>query len=149
MYTIGQVAKLMNLSVPTLRYYDDEGLLINVTRDSSGNRVFNQKDIDALILINCLKNSGMKIREIKSFMDLCLLGNDSLNERLNFFKNQEKVIKKEMEKLQNTMDMIKFKQWYYETAIEHNDEDYVKNIKIEDMPNNIKQLYKNTHHIKK
>lgn len=147
MYTIGEVSKLVKLSVPTLRYYDNEGLLINVKRDDIGNRIFDQKDIDALFLIDCLKNSGMKIKEIKSFMDLCLLGNDSLKERLEFFKKQELTIKEEINKLQANIDMIKFKQWYYETAIEHNDEDYVKSLTPEDMPNNIRKLYENTHKI--
>lgn len=147
MYTIGEVSKLMNLSVPTLRYYDDEGLLINIKRDSNGNRIFNQKDIDALILINCLKNSGMKIKEIKSFMDLCLLGNDSLKQRLAFFKNQEIVINNEIKRLQKTIDLIEYKKWYYETAIKHNNEDYVKNMKLENMPPNIRKLYENTHQI--
>lgn len=147
MYTIGEVSKLMKLSVPTLRYYDDEGLLINVKRTETGNRMFDKKDIDALILIDCLKSSGMKIKEIKKFMDLCLLGNDTLEKRLEFFKKQELTIKEEIKKLQTNMDMIKFKQWYYETAVEHNDEDYVKNLKPTDMPNNIRKLYENTHKI--
>lgn len=147
MYTIGEVSKLMKLSVPALRYYDNEGLLINVKRDNTGNRIFDHKDIDALILIDCLKNSGMKIKEIKNFMDLCLLGNDSLEQRLEFFKKQELSMKEEMEKLQTNMDMIKYKQWYYETAIEHKDEDYVKNLKPADMPDNIRALYEKTHTI--
>lgn len=145
MYTIGEVSKRMKLSVPTLRYYDDQGLLLNVKRDSSGKRIFDEKDIDALILINCLKSSGMKIKEIKNFMDLCLLGNDSLEERFEFFKKQELTIRDEIEKLQTNMDMIQFKQWYYKTALEHKDEEYVKDMKPEKMPDNIRKLYENTH----
>lgn len=145
MYTIGEVSKRMKLSVPTLRYYDDQGLLLNVKRDSSGKRIFDEKDIDALILINCLKSSGMKIKEIKNFMDLCLLGNDSLEERFEFFKKQELTIRDEIEKLQTNMDMIQFKQWYYKTALEHKDEEYVKDMKPENMPDNIRKLYENTH----
>ena len=76
MYTIGEVSKMMNISVSTLRYYDSVGLLINVSRNESGNRVFDSKDINSLILIECLKASGMKIKEIKEIIDLCLLGND-------------------------------------------------------------------------
>lgn len=145
MYSIGTISKMMKISVPTLRYYDEEGLLINIKRDKNGNRVFEEKDIDVLNLINCLKNSGMKIKEIKYFIDLCRLGNDSLNERLEFFKNQEEVIQKQIEKLQKAMSLIKFKQWYYQTALEKKDEDFVKNMKFEDMPENIQTLYKNSH----
>ena len=147
MYTIGEVSKMMNISVSTLRYYDSVGLLINVSRNESGNRVFDSKDINSLILIECLKASGMKIKEIKEFIDLCLLGNDSLKDRLEFFKKQEQVIDQEIKKLENSMKMINFKQWYYSTAIEHNDENYVRNLSIENMPKEIRELYKKTHHI--
>ena len=147
MYTIGEVSKMMNISVSTLRYYDSVGLLINVSRNENGNRVFDSKDINSLILSECLKASGMKIKEIKEFIDLCLLGNDSLKDRLEFFKKQEQVIDQEIKKLENSMNMIKFKQWYYSTAIEHNDENYVRNLSIENMPKEIRELYKKTHHI--
>ena len=147
MYTIGEVSKMMNISVSTLRYYDSVGLLLNVSRNENGNRVFDSKDINSLILIECLKASGMKIKEIKEFIDLCLLGNDSLKDRLEFFKKQEQVIDQEIKKLENSMNMIKFKQWYYSTDIEHNDENYVRNLSIENMPKEIRELYKKTHHI--
>lgn len=145
MYTIGQVAKKMNLSVPTLRYYDDEGLLINVKREANGNRVFDDNDIEALILINCLKSSGMKIKEIKDFMDLCKLGNDSLAQRLEFFNKKEQDILMEMEALEKTLAMIKYKQWYYETAVAHNDENYVKNMPQNNIPNDALENFIRSH----
>ena len=146
MYTIGAISKMMNLSISTLRYYDDIGLLIDVKRDDAGKRIFDTKDIEALNLIECLKNSGMKIKEIKDFMDLCKLGNETLNERLDFFKHQELVIEEQMVKLQKTMNMVKYKQWYYQTAVDNNDENIVKNMELKDMPEDIQELFMNTHH---
>lgn len=145
MYGIGEVAKMMNLSVPTLRYYDDVGLLININRDSKGNRIFDDNDIEALNLIRCLKDSGMKIKDIKYFMDLCRLGNKTLKDRLDFFKKQELVINNEIKKLEKSLNMIKFKQWYYKVSLDNNNEDYVKNILVKDMPKDIQKLYKNSH----
>ncbi len=98
---------MMNLSVPTLRYYDDVGLLININRDSKGNRIFDDNDIEALNLIRCLKDSGMKIKDIKYFMDLCRLGNKTLKDRLDFFKKQELVINSEIKKLKKITEYDK------------------------------------------
>ncbi len=139
MYTIGQIAKMMNLSVPTLRYYDDEGILINIKRDNAGNRIFDDSDIEALKIINCLKKSGLKIKEIKEFMDLCRQGNSSLQKRYDFFLNQEQKVLDEIQNLEICLALIKYKEWYYQTALLHNDEGYVKNLDKDTLPKEIKE----------
>ena len=66
MYTIGEVSKMVNLPIPTLRYYDNEGLLIDTVRDSSGIRKFNDKTLESLRVIECLKNLVYKSRRSKN-----------------------------------------------------------------------------------
>lgn len=144
-YTIGEVSKKSGLSISTLRYYDEQGLFLYLKKDSKGNRIFDDNNMSALLLINCLKNSGLKIKEIKNFMMLCTQGNSSLKERYNFFINQEKRIKEEISKLEHSLDLIHYKQWYYEKAIEFNDEKKVIEINKQDIPNEIQELYEKTH----
>ena len=66
MYTIGQVSEMFNIPVSTLRYYDREGLFPGMER-KSGIRKFSDNEIEALRVIECLKASGLEIREIKQF----------------------------------------------------------------------------------
>ena len=68
MYTIGQVSEMFDLPVSTLRYYDKEGLFPGIRRDS-GIRKFGEKELEALRVIECLKKSGLEIRDIKQFME--------------------------------------------------------------------------------
>ena len=143
-YTIGQVAKLTGLSISTIRYYDKEGLLNGINR-KSGIRSFNDKDLNTIRVIECLKNSGMLIKEIRDFMKLCEEGDSSLNERYNFFLDQEKKVQDQIKSLNQTLKLIKFKQWYYLKAISDNTESIVKNMSIDDMPDDIKELYFETH----
>lgn len=143
-YTIGQVAKLTGLSISTIRYYDKEGLLNGINR-KSGIRSFNDKDLNTVRVIECLKNSGMLIKEIRDFMKLCEEGDSSLNERYNFFLDQEKKVQDQIKSLNQTLKLIKFKQWYYLKAISDNTESIVKNMSIDDMPDDIKELYLETH----
>lgn len=63
-YSISEVAEKLNLTVYTLRYYDKEGLMPFVERSSNGTRLFKDSDIDALKVIECLKSTGMPIKEI-------------------------------------------------------------------------------------
>ena len=141
-YTIGQVAKLTGLSISTIRYYDKEGLLNGINR-KSGIRSFNDKDLNTIRVIECLKNSGMLIKEIRDFMKLCEEGDSSLNERYNL--DQEKKVQDQIKSLNQTLKLIKFKQWYYLKAISDNTESIVKNMSIDDMPDDIKELYLETH----
>ena len=143
-YTIGQVAKLTGLSISTIRYYDKEGLLNGINR-KSGIRSFNDKDLNTIRVIECLINSGMLIKEIRDFMKLCEEGDSSLNERYNFFLDQEKKVQDQIKSLNQTLKLIKFKQWYYLKAISDNTESIVKNMSIDDMPDDIKELYLETH----
>jgi DNA-binding transcriptional MerR regulator len=117
-YTISQVAEKMGVTVPTLRYYDKEGLLPFVDKKPNGTRVFKDEDFQGLAVITCMKNSGMPIKDIKKFMDLCNEGDSKLKERLEIFLERKEAVQKQMEELNKAMETINHKIWYYETAIE-------------------------------
>lgn len=125
-YSIGEVAKMFNLTVPTLRYYDKEGLIPNLYKNSSGIRQFTEENLGAIQTIECLKKAGMPIKDIKSFIDLCGEGDGSLNERLEMFKSLKKNVIKQIVEMQKTLDMINFKCHYYETAVNDGTEANVK-----------------------
>ena len=62
MYTIGQVAEMFGLPISTLRYYDKQGLFPQLIRES-GIRKFSENEIEALRIIECLKKSGLEIKD--------------------------------------------------------------------------------------
>lgn len=64
-YTIGEVACKVGITASTLRYYDKEGLLPQVGRTEGGNRAFSDADLETLRMIECLKSTGMPIRDIR------------------------------------------------------------------------------------
>ena len=66
MYTIGQVSEMFGLPISTLRYYDKEGLFPGLERRGSI-RLFGDNELEALRVIECLKQSGLEIRDIKQF----------------------------------------------------------------------------------
>ena len=65
-YTIKDIAKMMNVSTYTLRYYDKEGLFPNVKR-VNGIRIFEEKDFEWLRVLNCLKNINIYQQENVEF----------------------------------------------------------------------------------
>lgn len=144
MYTIGQVAKQVNMPVSTLRYYDNEGLFPHLVR-SSGIRKFSENEIEALHMIECLKRSGLEIKEIKNFMELCAQGSSTYPQRYELFVKQRQAVEQEMQQLQKTLDMLRFKCWYYEQALKDGNEDRLHEMIPDHLPEEIQALYDNAH----
>ena len=144
MYTIGQVSEMFNLPISTLRYYDKEGLFPSMQRQS-GIRQFGETEVEALRVIECLKASGLEIKDIKKFMEWCVEGPATYAQRKELFETRKAAVEAEMIQLQKTLDMLKFKCWYYETAIKDGTEDKLTDIIPDGLPSDIKKMYDNAH----
>ncbi len=131
-YTVGEMAKKMQIAPSTLRYYDKEGLLPFVERSDGGIRMFKESDLEWLALIECLKKTGMSIKDIKSFVDLCVEGDASIDRRLELIKKQRQAVLGQIEQLKETIKVLDYKCWYYEEAQKagtcaiHNDREGLK-----------------------
>lgn len=144
MYTIGQVSEMFSLPISTLRYYDKEGLFPQMER-SSGIRRFRERELEALRVIECLKRSGLEIKEIKQFMQWCAEGSSTYPQRHALFEQQMETVKAEMDRLEKTMDMLRFKCWYYERAMADGSEDAPHEMIPDKLPPEIKAIYDNAH----
>ncbi|MDD7288326.1 MAG: MerR family transcriptional regulator [Clostridiales bacterium] len=144
MYTIGQVSELCGLPASTLRYYDKEGLFPNLQRDS-GIRRFGEQELEALRVIDCLKKSGLELRDIKQFMAWCTEGSATYPQRRALFLKQKEQVEAELERMNQVLDMIKFKCWYYEQAIKDGNEDRLRTMSPEEMPEEVRRTYENAH----
>ena len=140
LYTIGDVSEKTGLPAPTLRYYDKEGLLPFVNRGNGGIRKFQDTDLEWLRLIECLKASGLQIKDIKRYIDLFIQGDSTIEERRTMFYDQKKCVEEEMKALQNTLDMLTYKCWFYDTAAELGSMDAVKNLPESENPEKIRRL---------
>lgn len=144
MYTIGQVAEMFDLPISTLRYYDKQGLFPQLIRES-GIRKFSENEIEALRVIECLKKSGLEIKDIKLFMDWCAEGPATYADRFQLIRNQKERVEAEIKQLHNTLDMLKFKCWYYSKAMEDGNEDTAKASIPDGLSEDIRVAYDNSH----
>lgn len=144
MYTIGEVSKMFGMPISTLRFYDKEGLFPAIKR-ASGIRKFSEVEIDAIRVIECLKKSGMEIKDIKQFMEWCVQGSETYPQREALFQKQKKQVEAEIERMNRVLDMIKFKCWYYEQAMKDGNEDHVQSMIPNELPEEIRAAYENSH----
>lgn len=144
MYTIGQISEMFDLPVSTLRYYDQQGLFPGMTR-VSGIRKFSDTEIDALHVIECLKKSGLEIKDIKQFMDWCVQGASTYPQRKALFEKQKATLEAEIVRMNRVLDMLKFKCWYYEQAMQDGNEERIKGLIPDRLPDAIREAYENAH----
>ena len=117
-YTIGEMAQKLNVAPSTLRYYDKEGLLPFVERSSGGIRMFKDEDMEWLRLLGRLKKAGMPLKEIRSFMDWSRQGDATISQRLELIEKQRQSVLDQQKQLEDTLLMLDYKRWYYQTAQE-------------------------------
>ena len=125
-YTIKQVSEMMSLPVSTIRYYDKMGLIPFLEKNESGYRIFKEKDISMLRIIECFKNTGMSISEMQQYVEMVKRGDESLEERYQLFVRRKEIVLEEMRQLEKQLETIDHKLWYYETAIKAGTEDIHK-----------------------
>lgn len=143
LYTVGEMAKILGIPASTLRYYDKEGLLPFVERSSGGIRMFTDKDYEWLKVIECLKQSGLSIKEIRAFIDMAQRGDaSSLTERRKLFQDRRDAVNKQLEEMRETLALLEFKCWYYEQAIEDGTEDRVRSLPVDEIPQQYREIRK-------
>lgn len=143
LYTVGEMAKMLGLPPSTLRYYDKEGLLPFVERSSGGIRMFTEKDHEWLKVVECLKQSGLSIKEIRDFIGMAMQGDEaSLAKRLALFQARREAVKEQIKQMQETLALLEFKCWYYEQAIQDGTEDRVRSLSLDEIPEEHKNIRK-------
>ena len=144
-YTVGEMAKMLDVPASTLRYYDKEGLLPFVERSPGGIRMFQESDYGWLKIISCLKKAGMPLKDIREYINLALQGDETIEQRLELFYKQREILRAQMAELQETLDTLDYKCWYYETAMKDGNEDAINAMLPDKLPENIQKLYNEGH----
>ncbi len=117
MYSMKEACKLTDMSYENLKFYCNEGLVPNVKRDERNYRVFDDRDIKWIQSLNCLKNCGMSIAEMKEYLALCLEGESSIPERKQILAHKKEVLLQSIEQLQQAVAYIDWKQNFYDEVL--------------------------------
>ncbi len=142
LYTVGEMAKKLGVAPSTLRYYDKEGLLPFVERSGGGMRVFRDEDFEWLQVIGCLKKAGMKLCDIKNFIEMAMRGDETIDDRLELITAQKKEVETQLADLQKTLATLKFKEWYYTTAKADGTTERVRNLALDELPEQFREIRK-------
>lgn len=134
LYTVGEMAKRLGIPASTLRYYDKEGLLPFVERASGGMRMFRDSDYEWLQIIECLKKTGMQLKDIRTFINMAIVGDSTIDARLTLIEKQRSAVLAQIAELQQTLETLDFKCWYYETAKAAGTTDVPRSMSPDELP---------------
>ena len=132
MYSMKECCTKTGLNYDTLKYYCNQGLIPNVKRDKNNNyRVFDDNDIEWIKSLICLKKCNFTMSEMKKYIELCLKGKESLQERKQMLIEHKKQIESEIASLNETLNFINWKTDLYNKFISGEKEYYSYLIKTD------------------
>ncbi len=112
-YTMKDVSRITGLSYDTLKFYCNEGLIPSVKRDSRNHRIFDDKDLNWIAGILCLRQCEMPLKEMKTFLALCLEGETTLGQRIAMLDHLEDGMVQKQKRLEEDIAYIQKKKNYY------------------------------------
>ena len=117
LYTMLQTCKETGMTYQALKFYCNEGLVPNVKRDKNNRRVFDERDIQWIGSLTCLKKCGMSIQEMKAYLALCLQGESTIPQRKEMLAQKQDALRETMRELQESIAYIDWKQSFYDDVL--------------------------------
>lgn len=115
-YSIGEFSIIADLSIYTLRYYEQEKLIIPA-RKENGQRCYSDNDIAWIHFIKRLKDTSMPIKEIQKYAQLRAKGNSTMPQRMEMLREHRAALKNKIAHLQEHLENLDDKIDYYQTEI--------------------------------
>lgn len=111
MYSIGNLAKLSNSTVRTLRYYDEIGLLTPFQLSEGGHRYYEEKDVIKLQYIKVLKEIGFSLITIREMLEYQYLSHkDALTMQLKVLELEKERIEERSRSIRYLLQLSEFEQ---------------------------------------
>ena len=102
LYTTGEIAKLCGVSVRTVQYYDDRGILIPSTLSEGGRRLYSEEDLKRMRIICFLRETGLPINSISA-----LFAEEKPESIISILlEEQEKALREELSERQTKLELL-------------------------------------------
>lgn len=106
---ISDVSEKNGLSVDTLRYYERIGLIPRISRDQSGNRIYNEKDCRWIEFIKCMRSAGLPVESLIEYVNLFQQGDSTRDSRKTILLEQRTQLAYRINELQETLEKLDYK----------------------------------------
>lgn len=114
LYSMKHVVENLDISAKTLRFYEEQGILTDISRDEKGRRVYSDQNLEWISFIRCLKETGMPLSKIKEYKDLYEVGNTTFLERKSMLMEHKVEVQNKIDEAIKNMEEISYKIAMYE-----------------------------------
>jgi DNA-binding transcriptional MerR regulator len=111
---IGEVASRTGRSVHTIRWYEKQGLLPGVIRDTSGRRIYSEHHIGWLDLMERLRYTGMSIAQMRAYTTLTKQGAAALRQRHALLSQHQLRVRENIARWTDALALIEAKVEFYD-----------------------------------
>lgn len=112
-----EACETCGMSYETLKFYCNKGLVPNVKRDANNRRVFDDRDIEWIKSLACVRRCGLSIAELQQYTQLCLRGPSSIPQRKDLLAAKRKLLEEQLAQVQASIDYIDFKQAFFDDVL--------------------------------
>jgi DNA-binding transcriptional MerR regulator len=127
-FLIGQLAERTGRSVHTIRWYEAQGLIPGVARDSGRRRVYGELHINWLDLMDRLRRTGMSIAEMREYTELVKQGS-TLGKRQALLAAHREQVKGMISEWQQALTLLNTKIDFYDEWVASGKRPAVKAVK--------------------
>ena len=117
LFTMMEACREADMTYQTLKFYCNQGLVPNVKRDKNNRRVFDERDLEWVKSLVCLKRCGMSIAEMREYLELCLEGEGSIPRRKEMLAEKRERLVAQLAEVQASIDYIDWKQDFYDDIL--------------------------------
>lgn len=123
MYTIKEVAKKINISEHTLRFWAKSDFFPFIKRSESNIRLFDDNDLEWVKIVKCLRLVGVENKAIKKYIDLCVIGDSTIKNRYRIITETKKKTQKQIKNLKEQLSLLEYKEKFYKNLMDNNIKD--------------------------
>ena len=110
----------MDISEHTLRFWAKSGFFPFVKRNQNNIRQFSDNDLEWVKIVKCLRSVGTENKAIKRYIDLCIVGDSTIEERYKIILGTKEKALMQMDELKKQLAILEYKENFYQKLIKNN-----------------------------
>jgi DNA-binding transcriptional MerR regulator len=122
---ISEVSNHCGVSTQTLRYYEQIGLFLPITRKNGGIRDLSELDVPRVEFIKCMRSAGFPIEVIIKNVGLVHEDAQTIEVIKEIIIEQRKQLLTRMKEMQETLDLLDYKISVYENAVLKREQEFL------------------------
>lgn len=114
---ISEICEKTGFTASTIRFYEKQNLIRNITKDKSGVRNFSEEDLNWIKFLVSMKSARLSISEMMKYAELYYGENESFEARLKVTEECREKLNNELKQIEEGIKFLDYKIEYYKKRV--------------------------------